>query len=82
MHYELEFRPDFYKSNASKFELAGEVVIRVRCKEVTSVIILHAMGLNISFDKMEVAPVQGDETANLSVEVSVSAYWSDSLMQI
>ena len=74
MHYELEFRPDFYKSNASKFELAGEVVIRVRCKEVTSVIILHAMGLNISRDRMEVAPVQGNGTSMPSVEVSVSAY--------
>ena len=74
VHYELEFTPDIYQSDPSGFGLAGKVVIRVLCKEVTSVIILHAIGLNISRDRMEVAPVQGNGTSMPSVEVSVSAY--------
>jgi hypothetical protein len=54
VHYDLVLTPDIYAPNPAQFSLSGKLVARVTCKEVTSQIVLHAVGLDLSRDGMRV----------------------------
>ncbi|KAK7105575.1 hypothetical protein V1264_016939 [Littorina saxatilis] len=63
LHYELQWTPDIYRADPANFRLSGNVVIRMLCKEVTSLIIMHAVGLDISRDGMNVTSLNNGVTA-------------------
>ncbi|KAK7497083.1 hypothetical protein BaRGS_00011613, partial [Batillaria attramentaria] len=67
-HYHLQFVPDIYRNSTADFRLYGSVTIRVLCQENTLSVILHAIGLDIARNSVNVTTIGGSGGAGPDVK--------------
>ena len=52
VHYDIEMKPDIYRSDPEDFTNTGKVMIHMECKEPTKTVTIHINKLTVTFYNM------------------------------